>query len=149
MNHKKRGRKNRGAIEMSFGTIFSIILIITFIAFGIYGIMKFLDLQKTIQVEKFLRDFQGDIDKMWKSSQGSQRIDYALPANIVSVCFKEDEFENMQFTSNNIIRGKMILHIDIEKTIGSEGSLCIQNVNGKVSMTLAKNFGEVLVTIAK
>ena len=143
----KRGQ--RGAIELSFGTIFSIILIITFIAFGIYGITKFLDLQKTIQVEKFLRDFQSDIDKMWKSSQGSQTVSYALPTNIASICFREDEFENLQFTSNNIIRGKMILHIDITKTIGDEDSLCLQNTGGKVSMTLAKNFGDVLVTVTR
>ena len=142
-------KKNRGAIELSFGTIFSIILIITFIAFGIYGITKFLDLQKTIQVEKFLGDLQEDIDKMWKSSQGSQRVEYTLPTNIAAVCFKEDEFENLQFTSNSIIRGKNIAHIDIEKIIGDDSSLCMQNIKGKVSMTLVKNFGNVLVTITK
>lgn len=141
--------KKRGAIELSFGMIFSIILIITFIAFGIYGITKFLDLQKTIQVEKFLRDVQSDIDKMWKSSQGSQSVEYSLPTNINAVCFKEDEFENLQFTSNKIIRGKMILHIDIAKTIGDKDSLCLPNVEGKVSMTLVKNFGDVLVTITE
>jgi hypothetical protein len=139
----------RGAIELSFGMIFSVILIITFLAFGIYGITKLLDLQKTIQIERFLSDFQSDVDKMWKSSQGSQVVEYTLPTNIVAVCFKEDEFENLQFTSNTIVRGKMIQHIDIKNSVGNSDSLCVQNVNGEVSMTLVKNFGEILVTITK
>jgi len=139
--------KSKRGIELSFGSVFSTILIITFIAFGIYAITKFIDLQKTIQVEKFLSDFQSDIDKIWKSSQGSQVVEYQLPSNIISVCFKEDEFENLQFSSNKIIRGKMILNIDIEKTLGAEDFMCVQNIEGKIQMTLVKNFGEVLVTI--
>lgn len=148
MNHKKRGQ-NRGAIELSFGMIFSIVLIIVFLAFGFYAITKFLDLQKTIQIEKFMGDFQNDVDKMWKSSQGSQNVEYSLPTNIDAVCFEDDEFENLQFTSDSIIRGKKIANIDIAKTIGDGDSLCMQNINGKVSMTLVKNFGDVLVTITK
>jgi hypothetical protein len=141
--------KRRGAIELSFGMIFSIVLIIIFLAFGFYAITKFLDLQKNIQTEKFLSDFQGDVNLMWKSQQGSQPRTYTLPTDITAVCFKNDEFENLQFSSNKIIRGKKILNIDIEKTIGDKDSLCMQNVNGKVSMTLVKNFGDVLVTITK
>jgi hypothetical protein len=142
-------KNRRGAIELSFGMIFSVIMIIIFLAFGFYAITKFLDLQKTIQIEKFMHDFQNDVDIMWKSSQGSQRIDFTLPNNIKSVCFKEDEFENLQFSSDTIIRGKKINNIDIEKTLAGTSSLCIPNVNGKVSIVLAKNFGEVLVTIKK
>ncbi|MDD5012674.1 MAG: hypothetical protein PHQ66_03475 [Candidatus Nanoarchaeia archaeon] len=142
-------KQKNGAIELSFGMIFSVVLIIVFLAFGFYAITKFIDLQKTIQIEKFLSDLQSDVDKMWKSSQGSQTVEYMLPSNVVSVCFKDDEFENLQFSSNNIIRGKMIQHIDIEKTIGSDDSLCFQNADGKVSMTLVKNFGEVLVTVTE
>lgn len=142
-------KKKRGAIDLSFGSIFSTILIITFIVFGIYGITKFLDLQKTVQIEKFFRDLQSEIDTMWKRAQGSQPVEYILPKNIEAVCFKEDEFENLQFRSERIIPGKNILNIDIDKTIGSSDALCIPNVDGKVKMVLVKNFGEVLVTITK
>jgi len=141
--------KSKAGIDFQFGSIFSTILIITFIVFGFYAITKFLDLQKTIQIESFMRDLQGDVDDMWKSTQGSRAVEYSLPNTIVSVCFKEDEFENMQFTSEKIIRGTNIEHIDIEKTIGSSDSLCAPNFEGKVKMILVKNFGEVLVTITK
>ncbi len=141
--------KKRGAIELSFGMIFSVVLIIAFLAFGFYAITKFIDLQKTIQVEKFFSDLQGDIDDMWKSTQGSRPVEYDIPTEIVSVCFREDEFENLKLTSNKIIRGKNINNIDIEKTIGDSSSLCIPNIEGEVKMILVKNFGEVLVTITK
>jgi len=144
---KKRG--SRGALELSFGMIFSIILIIIFLAFGFYAITKFIALQKTIQIESFLRDFQEDVDTMWKSNQGSQPLTYTLPSKITSVCFKNDEFQNLQFISNEIINGKMIEHIDIAKTTKDESPFCIQNVKGKISLRLAKDYGEALVTVER
>lgn len=141
--------KKRGALELSFGMIFSIILIIVFLAFGFYAIMKFIDLQKTIQIENFLRDFQNDVDKMWKSSQGSQNLVYSLPNKISAVCFKNDEFQNLEFISKEIIKGKMIEHIDIEKITEDENPYCIQNVKGKISLTILKDYGETLVRVER
>ena len=142
-------RGKRGQLEISFGMIFSIILIIIFLAFGFYAIKKFMDLQNSVQVEKFLSDFQNDVDKMWKSVQGSQSVTYSLPTKITSVCFQNDEFENLKFTSKSIIRGRNIENIDIEKIIESKNPFCIPNVKGKLSLTLVKDYGETLVTITE
>lgn len=141
--------KKRGQLEISFGMIFSIILIIIFLAFGFYAIKKFIGLQNTIQIENFLRDFQNDVDKMWKSNQGSQNLVYSLPGQITSICFKNDEFQNLQFTSNEIIKGKMIEHIDILKTTKEESPLCMGNIKGKVSLTIVKEYGETLVSVER
>jgi len=143
MNGKK------GQLDISFGMIFSIILIVIFLAFGVYAIIKFLELQESIQISTFLNDFQNDVNKMWKSSQGSQSVKYTLPTKISAVCFQESEFENLKFTSERIIRGKIIENIDIAKITKDENPFCIQNVKGKVSMTIVKNFGEQLVTITR
>ncbi|VVB82073.1 Uncharacterised protein [uncultured archaeon] len=142
--------KKRGQIELSFGMIFSIILIIIFLGFGIYAIIKFLQFQESIQISTFSSDFQSDVNKMWKSSQGSQVVTYTLPSKIISVCFvKGDKFQNMRFTSSNIIPGKMIENIDINKTTQTQSPLCILNTKGKVNFTIAKDYGENLVTIKK
>ncbi len=141
--------EKRGQMNLSFGMIFSIILIIIFLAFGVYAILKFLELQQSIQISTFLNDFQDDINKMWKSSQGSQSVSYTLPAKINSVCFKEDEFENLKFISEKIIPGKIIEHLDFAKITKDESPFCIQNIKGKISMTIVKNFGEQLVTITR
>jgi hypothetical protein len=143
----KRGKK--GQLQLSFGMIFSIILIIAFLGFGFYAIMKFIDLQNSIQIENFLRDFQQDIDKMWKSSQGSQTIKYPLPSKISAVCFKNDEFQNLEFISNSMIKGDLIENIDIAEITEKENPYCIQNVKGKISITLIKDYGETLVRVER
>ncbi len=142
-------RSRSGQMQLSFGMIFSIILIIVFLAFGFYAIMKFLDLQKSIQIESFLRDFQNDVDKMWKSPQGSQNLIYSLPANINSVCFKNNELQNLEFVSEQFVKGKMIEHLDNAKITQDENPYCIPNIKGKINMTIAKDYGEILVKIER
>jgi len=141
-------KKSRGEFNLSFGMIFSIILIIAFIVFSFYAIKKFLDFQDTINIEKFKDDLQADIDNLWKSSEGSQEVEYKLPGKINAVCFREDEYENMYFESETIIPGKKINHLDILATLEGEDYACFGNINGKVKMTLMKDFSDVLVTIS-
>lgn len=140
----------RGQLDISFGMIFSIILIIIFIGFGVYAIIQFLNLQQSIQINTFLNNFQNDVNTMWKSAQGSQTVTYILPTKIKSVCFSNtDEFENLKFTSAQIISGKKIDNIDVAKITKDESPFCIENANGKISMTLVKNFWETLVTVTR
>ncbi len=146
----KRGKKNlqkMGQLQLSFGMIFSIVLIIIFIAFAFYTITKFLELQDSMKIGQFGSNLQTDIDKVWKSSQASQNREYSLPPKISSVCFKDDEYENLVFNSDQIIPGKKIEHIDTEKTIGTKDSFCINNIDGKVKMIIKKEYGDALVTI--
>jgi len=144
----KRGNKT-GQMQISFGMIFSIILVIVFIAAGFYAIKKFLDLQSTIQVSQFLQDLQTDVDKAWKSPEISRNVKYVLPKKITEICFIDDEFENLQFTANSIVKGEMIEHLDIAKITEEEDPFCISNTDGKVQFTIVKDFGEVLVRITK
>jgi hypothetical protein len=144
--------KKGGQTQISFGMIFSIILIVIFIAFAVYGITKFLGVQRYAQVEKFKSDLQTDIDKMWRSTQGSQVVEYILPNKIKQVCFADGEFENMYFVPlDSDYKGVILENIDIGNTVKSKTTkkLCIDNSNGKVSMTIKKAYLENLVTIAK
>ncbi len=141
--------KKGGQLNISFGMIFSIVLIIVFLAFGFYAIKKFIDLQNSIQTENFLRDLQSDVDKMWKSSQGSQEVSYPVPGKVSAVCFKDDEFQNLEFVSSTLVRGEMIENIDITKITEDENPYCVQNVKGKISLTIIKDYGETLVRIER
>jgi len=143
----KRGKK--GQLDISFGMIFSVVLIIAFLGFGFYAITKFIDFQNTIKIEKFLSDFQQDVSNMWKSPQGSQNLVYDLPTQITSVCFVDDEYQNLRFTSNSLIQGKKIENIDIASITMVENPYCIANVKGKVSFTIVKDFGEKLVRVER
>ncbi len=147
--NKKRGVK--GQTQISFGMIFSIILIILFIAFAVYGISKFLGVNKFAQVEKFKNEFQADINNMWKSTQGSgQVVEYFVPKKISQVCFVDGEFENMYFVPlDSDYKGYLLKNVDIGKTLKNSNKLCIATSKGKIYMTIKKAYNENLVTIAK
>ena len=146
---KKRGRK--GQMKMSFGMIFSIILIVIFLAFAFYAIKKFLEFQDTLKIEKFFDELQADVERIWAGEMSSSPRNYYLPKKINSVCFTDDEYENLYFKSENIIRGTNIEYINITAITdnGKEDPFCILNENGKTQMTIKKDFGEILVTITE
>ncbi|MFH1325670.1 MAG: hypothetical protein ABIH49_02795 [archaeon] len=163
--------QKRGQIKLSFGMIFSIILIVLFISFAFYAIGKFFDVQNSVQVGKFSNDLQNDVDKLWKGSQGSQEQEYLLPTKIKYVCFVDYgindgarganrdfyseyeriyENENMFFYPFGSSEGSdfvEIKHLSIEKITETNNPLCFENLKGKVALTIKKDFGEALVTI--
>ncbi len=147
----KRGQ-TKGAMELSFGMLFSIILIIIFIAFAIYGIGKFLNFQKNIQTKTFVNDLQFDIDKLW-NSQGSQPVEYSLPINVEKVCFNEDEFEkdiDLEIRGEKFIQTYDIKHAKIlEDFSRGSGGNCVSAEKGKIKLQLEKDYGENLVKIEK
>ncbi len=148
-------------------------MIIVFITFAFYGIQKFLGIQNTAQAGKFANDLQNDIDKMWKSSQGSQEQEYFLPSKVRYICFANykdedtsrgssseffDDLDQAFFEEENLFFHPIgsgegfdsvaLEHIDIIKTTEDDNPLCFENMKGKVSFTIKKNFGEALVTIS-
>ena len=150
---KKRGKRNsRGQSQIPFGMIFSVILMKCMIN-------KFIEVQRFAQVGKFKSDFQTDIDKMWKSTQGSQSVTYYLPKSIKQVCFQERENprtlkdENMYFMPDDESQfdGALLDNLNIVATTTGlpNGRLCIDVVNGKISMIIKKGYNENLVTITK
>ena len=139
----------RGQMKLSFGMIFSIFLIIIFIAFAVYAISKFINLQKTIQIESFARDFQADVDDMWNSPKGSQPETYSLPNKIDAVCFTDNVFNNLMFRSSEILEENNIEHLDITTITSGEDPYCILNIDGKVKLIISKGYGENLVTITR
>lgn len=159
--------KKQGQIQLSFNMIFSIILIIVFLGFGIFAIMKFLGMQKATLILEFKTDLQEDVNNIWKSSKASQKVSYSLPESIKEVCFfdyNEDLTEkyrdislliqgeeNMAFfpigsgDGNDVTK---INHLDISKIISEQNPYCIEVNKGKISMTLSKNYEDALVFIS-
>lgn len=159
-------------MQISFGMIVSVILIAIFIAAAFYSIAKFIGWQKTIQIGQFADNLQFDIDKVWKSSQGSQEVKYSLPTKIEKVCFvnfktnskgidadKYNELQRGNYGSENLVfypisssegaESILVKHIDLEKMTQRENPFCLDNLNGKVQLVLSMNFSESLVTITR
>ncbi len=144
----KRGR--RGQIHLSFGMIFSIILIIIFIAFAFYAIQKFLGLQDSIKINTFYDTLQNDVNTVWNSAQAVQPKPYILPSSVKEICFTNTGSENMILYGNNNRpeNSHNVDHINITATTAA-GDSCFNVINGQLSLVLQKNFGDTLVTIAK
>ena len=164
----------RGQMKLSFGMIFSIILIIIFIAFAIYTINIFLGIQKSATSGKLFNDVQRDVDKVWKSAETLDEFEYFLPRGINSVCFVDfdsdsngiaeniyGDLERISFREGNFVlyseglkqgsdfSSKEIENIDIEQTTDIDNPLCFQCSSGKVKITLKKDFSESLVTVIR
>ena len=161
-----------GQEHLSFGMIFSIILIVVFVAFAVYAITKFLSIGEIAQIAKFAEQMESDIDKIWKGSQGSRTAEYFLPSKIEYVCFADynsnkkganqgfyDELNLVYSSGENLffypvgssegLTSKEVKHIDIEKITEKENPYCIKNTDGKIKITLKKDFSEALVTITR
>lgn len=148
----------RGEINLSFGMIFSIILIVAFLAFGFFGIKQFLKMQTEIQIKLFIKDFQEDVNGLYRSEPGTDLPDtrYILPTYIKQVCFENSEFGNLKFLTDNSkgisssIQRVNIEHINIEKTLNGTKDLCFDNVKGKgVTFLLSLEEGETQVIVKK
>jgi len=159
-------------MKLSFGMIFSVILIIIFLSFAFYVIKMLLDSQAQGTILLFADGLQDDIDKAWKGDQTSQEISYKLPSKIELVCFvdfnsgkkgEDDDIytdlrkglsngdENLVFYpvgSGKGLDSKLFKHINITSITKEDNPYCIEN-NGKVEIILKKSYGENLVRIEK
>lgn len=159
-------------MQLSFGMIFSIILIIIFLTFSFFAIKKFMGISNTAQIAKFKNSLQADIDKVWKSSQSSQEMSYILPSKISYVCFVDfdirtrglnqafyDDLNTVYFGNENLFfypvgsaegfDSTEIKNIDLTKVIENNNPSCFKNIDGKVKITLQKSYGDSLVTLTK
>lgn len=165
--------KKKAQMELSFGMIFSIILIIAFVAFTVYGIYKFLEFRDSAQIGTFENNFAADVKTKWAGTEGAENHEYTLPGKIKAVCFidtspghpvndlekKEElkwinlnEGENLFFYPINSAGNSgsaKIEHINIEDTTKEVNPFCVPNKNGKVKITIQKNYGENSVRILR
>ena len=164
--------QSRGQMQISFGMIFSIILIVFFLAFAFFGIRAFLGVQGSGETAKFLNDFQSDVEKVWKSSQSSsENEEYTLPAEKSFACFVDfsssargskgsiyNELKRASYGKENIVfypldfegtESAEIKYINLGTITENENPFCISNIDGKVKLRLTKGFEDSLVTIER
>ena len=150
--------EKRGQEQLSFGMIFSIILIIFFIVFAFYAIQKFLVIGNTAKIAGFTGQLESDIDKMWRGIEYICFADYnavkkgpktSFYDELNQVYFESENFFFYPVGSSEMLNSKEIKHIDIEKITKDENPYCIKNIEGKIEITIKKDFGEALVAITK
>jgi hypothetical protein len=79
-------KKAEGVFGMSFGMIFTIILIVFFFSAAFIGIRAFLNFQTQAEIGLFFQDFQEKIDEAWNSQSSSYTFNTTLPSGIKYIC---------------------------------------------------------------
>ncbi len=159
-------------MSMPFSVIFSLFLIIIFIAVAFYAIKHFMKIKCTSEFGMFIEDFRDDVDKAWKSQasdftfKGSglgSRIEYVCFANLserqtanVIDSKGRDVFIELRKNSNYkdnmffyprryaCIASAYIAHIKFD-----ENPMCIAVKDGTAEIRIRKGFYDSLVTISR
>ena len=122
-------------MQLSFGMIFSIILIILFLILAFYGIRSFLNMKDTVQLKQFQENLELEIERLWKNpgtkTFGENNI---LPNDVLKVCLREPDILEVETKSR---REKIELdHVEVVE------NFCVEPVNNKVSFTLSRGYNE-------
>lgn len=169
---ERRGRElKKGQIQLSFGMIFSIIIIIATVAVAFYIISHFLSLNKCTQISFFYDDLQKTVDRMWTSDAASQTLSVDMPGDIESVCFGtlnqvaatgfKDEQDALKdryikidknvfiYPSRKACDGNLgYFGLKHAQTAGNQ-FFCVPVKNGKLNLKLSKGNFDALVTVNK
>lgn len=161
--------KKRGQMQISFGMIFSILLIMAFIAFVIYIIIYFLNFSNRVKIEQFEDELQKHVDGIRAGYQGSKVVNLGLPKKIKKVCFIDNSqpakgvdrdmyndfimintVENVMYFPEGSSEGKegfKLNYINISNITGMANPYCVENKKGKVSLMVQMKYEESLVRI--
>lgn len=131
-------------MDLPFGLIFSIFLIIVFIVIAFIAVRYFLNTGKCADVGLFYRDLQNKVDDAWKSTETVKEMSISLPSGITKICFANmsarktsaegEEILNYNNEQNLFLlppekacnmEGKAIAHIDINKITEKRNPYCI------------------------
>jgi len=160
-------KRGDGAIGMSFGWLFSLILIIFFIFTAIYGIRAFLNMQSCSKVGMFYDSLQDKIDEAYRSSSSDFEMDVKIPG-ISMICFanlsekitgSSQAYEELTiyevYKANTFLLPtkkacdmpyKTISHLNISKTTLSKNPLCFDISDGG-KIRIFKGYYDKSVTI--
>lgn len=164
--------KKGDVFGMSFSMIFSILLIIFFIAAAFVAIKFFLNFSGRAQVGLFFSDLRDEVSSIWQSQNAvGYTFNSTLPSGIDYVCFanfsapaansnswEESLLYEVKRGKSGLLNKNIVLYPpskaydlgynQIEKIkLPDSNPYCIEVKDGKVSITLDKTFDDALVRI--
>lgn len=167
---KKFHKKGQEVLGMSFGMIFSILLIVFFIVVAFIVVRSFLNTQKCVQVGNFITDFKEEVKKAFNSDKEEILFTGRLSSDIKNVCFYDTEKEikvsgSLEVIADNIgiyegenanmffyprdkacnIPYANVEYLNITKIAGDNNLKCFEVNNGVVEILIKKGLRERLV----
>jgi hypothetical protein len=164
---KLLNKRGEGAIGMSFGWLFSLLLIVFFIFAAIYGIKAFLNMASCSKVGTFYESLQDKVDEAYRSSSSDFQMDVNIPG-INMICFANlseeitgsleayEEIEKYEIYGANTfllptqkscdMPYKTIKHLNISKTTLSKNPLCF-DISDEGKLRIIKGYYDKSITI--
>lgn len=163
-------KRSQSIFGISFSVMFSIILIVFFIAAAFMAIDFFLGIQKQASTGLFLTELQNEVDNAWAAGEyANAKFESALPAGIEYVCLinmsaglssdadaKEKEiFRDIKYGNyeNNLVfwpvakAGSMSHNKIGHIRLPDENPHCVAVENGKAVLSIKKEFADALVRV--
>jgi hypothetical protein len=165
-----KNKKAEGVFGLSFGMIWSIILIVFFVLGAFMGIRTFLNYQDKTTLGFFLTDLDNSVKKAFYAESTNYIFKSTLPAGIEYVCFMNftskvknpNDKESMvwNYVTSTYYEPDMNLYLysptkdyDISfKKISyihtDRNPLCVKVTNKKISIRIEKKFEEAFVRLS-
>jgi len=166
-----KSKRSQEVFGMPFSTIFSIFLIVVFVAVAIYAIKYFIGIGKCAENGLFIDELQDAINEAWQSQSSSKTFSSSL-SGIEYVCFanltkevsatasaKEKEIykelkKNADYTANLFFNPRKkacvpftnIKHINMQEI---SNPYCFKVEDGKVEIKIEKGVYDSLVKVAR
>lgn len=156
----------KGQLQISFGVIFSIIIIIATLAIAGYVIVKFLSTSDNVECKLFYSDLQKKIDEAWSQDGGSSYVfSGSASSESEQVCFG---YINQTFAEQDRVAHEKIDEYSSKsvnlffypiascgdssfsynlKHIKTDKFFCVDVQNGKASVKIAKGTFDALVKL--
>ena len=162
----KRGR--RAQLQISFGMIFSIIIIVATLAVAGYVLAKFVNLGGNVSCKIFYDDLQKEIDKAWSGDGATSDIfSGRVPRGVDKVCFgnfstaasasDRQVYEELKFYSSE--KGNLFFYPTSENECDNEGFVyilnhvsitkffCVSEKDRKAEIKISKSVTDALITL--
>jgi len=162
LKNKMRKIRKRGQMQISFGMIFSIFIIIAIIVSSFIIIKWVLKNQRCMEINLFIEDLKNEVDKSFKDEESIYTFTRSFPVSIEYICFVNspqsevipenylEEVERMKENTNMILlpikKSCQRAYTNINKIVFED--FCIKN-SGTIKIKLVKDYEDNLVRISE
>lgn len=160
-------RDKKAQLELSFGMIFSIIIIISTIAIAFYVITYFINLGRCTDLSLFYKSFDDRVETAWNSPITKDTFTGKVPSDIEEICFGSlTEIPSAYRTEYDILVkyrsakanlftypltkscSNSVPFYNIKHGTSNE-FFCVPAKDGNVRFTISKETSDALVQISK
>ena len=161
--------KRKAQMNLSFGMIFSVFLIVFFLVFAFFAVKKFIGISDTTKIYDFVLSLQSRINDVMKSDHGSINFEYRiLPTSVDRVCLVDfsaspkgvnlGDFQTFQKYSSGMdknliidpvskwkgMNSFVIENINLQQITENENPYCFTIDNGVATATISKGIKDIL-----